>query len=125
MIRRPPSSTRSDTLFPYTTLFRSRRRVGRQRQRERGQQYGKGLLDHDGFLGWSVGSERDLETGEQQLFVLAVAAGGAAVERGLRVAERDLQIGDGIPVDGGRPGLLLARRSGRVDRKSTRLNSSH
>src|SRR3546814_14592473 len=42
-----------------------RRRVGRQRQRERGQQYGKGLLDHDGFLGWSVGSERDLETGEQ------------------------------------------------------------
>src|SRR3546814_2706348 len=24
MIRRPPSSTRTDTLFPYTTLFRSR-----------------------------------------------------------------------------------------------------
>src|SRR3546814_19374328 len=29
MIRRPPRSTRTDTLFPYTTLFRSR--VGRQR----------------------------------------------------------------------------------------------
>src|SRR3546814_3223613 len=34
MIRRPPRSTRTDTLFPYTTLFRSRvhphkrRRVG-------------------------------------------------------------------------------------------------
>src|SRR3546814_14493883 len=28
MIRRPPISTRTDTLFPYTTLFRSRR-VGR------------------------------------------------------------------------------------------------
>src|SRR3546814_4444182 len=25
MIRRPPSSTRTDTLFPYTTLFRSAR----------------------------------------------------------------------------------------------------
>src|SRR3546814_16989117 len=25
MIRRPPSSTRTDTLFPYTTLFRSGR----------------------------------------------------------------------------------------------------
>src|SRR3546814_9044830 len=25
MIRRPPSSTRTDTLFPYTTLFRSDR----------------------------------------------------------------------------------------------------
>src|SRR3546814_4229054 len=27
MIRRPPRSTRTDTLFPYTTLFRSQRRV--------------------------------------------------------------------------------------------------
>src|SRR3546814_3422943 len=27
MIRRPPRSTRTDTLFPYTTLFRSERRV--------------------------------------------------------------------------------------------------
>src|SRR3546814_4597513 len=27
MIRRPPRSTRTDTLFPYTTLFRSRRRA--------------------------------------------------------------------------------------------------
>src|SRR3546814_15006570 len=26
MIRRPPRATRTDTLFPYTTLFRSRRR---------------------------------------------------------------------------------------------------
>src|SRR3546814_16141647 len=29
MIRRPPRSTRTDTLFPYTTLFRSRHRAGR------------------------------------------------------------------------------------------------
>src|SRR3546814_4964557 len=27
MIRRPPRSTRTDTLFPYTTLFRSQSRV--------------------------------------------------------------------------------------------------
>src|SRR3546814_9823700 len=27
MIRRPPRSTRTDTLFPYTTLFRSSRRL--------------------------------------------------------------------------------------------------
>src|SRR3546814_17387812 len=27
MIRRPPRSTRTDTLFPYTTLFRSRRQA--------------------------------------------------------------------------------------------------
>src|SRR3546814_6285229 len=29
MIRRPPRSTRTDTLFPYTTLFRSDRHVQR------------------------------------------------------------------------------------------------
>src|SRR3546814_2313258 len=29
MIRRPPRSTRTDTLFPYTTLFRSRDRFAR------------------------------------------------------------------------------------------------
>src|SRR3546814_13510904 len=28
MIRRPPRSTRTDTLFPYTTLFRSERSEG-------------------------------------------------------------------------------------------------
>src|SRR3546814_10963804 len=34
MIRRPPRSTRTDTLFPYTTLFRSAGRpVGKQRHR--------------------------------------------------------------------------------------------
>src|SRR3546814_3694989 len=32
MIRRPPRSTRTDTFFPYTTLFRS----GDRRQRDRG-----------------------------------------------------------------------------------------
>src|SRR3546814_11908357 len=31
MIRRPPRSTRTDTLFPYTTLFRSK--VGQAEQR--------------------------------------------------------------------------------------------
>src|SRR3546814_16450221 len=29
MIRRPPRSTRTDTLFPYTTLFRSDEALGR------------------------------------------------------------------------------------------------
>src|SRR3546814_18336131 len=39
MIRRPPRSTRTDTLFPYTTLFRS--------------------LDPNGYvLTWNTGAER-------------------------------------------------------------------
>src|SRR3546814_5494605 len=35
MIRRPPRSTRTDTLFPYTTLFRSRLTFHDQRVRIR------------------------------------------------------------------------------------------
>src|SRR3546814_7699310 len=33
MIRRPPRSTRTDTLFPYTTLFRSRREHAHSQRR--------------------------------------------------------------------------------------------
>src|SRR3546814_21190324 len=45
MIRRPPRSTRTDTLFPYTTLFRS---IGAPRQTELAQRLltiGTGLAD--------------------------------------------------------------------------------
>src|SRR3546814_9884443 len=40
MTRRPPRSTRTDTLFPYTTLFRSggeRHRTGQQRRARAGR----------------------------------------------------------------------------------------
>src|SRR3546814_11905294 len=36
MIRRPPRSTRTDTLFPYTTLFRSARGSSARLRRLRG-----------------------------------------------------------------------------------------
>src|SRR3546814_19397104 len=39
MIRRPPRSTRTDTLFPYTTLFRSRE-VRRDEAADRRAQHG-------------------------------------------------------------------------------------
>src|SRR3546814_7570390 len=51
MIRRPPRSTRTDTLFPYTTLFRSGRRQGRGAPRLRGlpelAQAVRPCADHD------------------------------------------------------------------------------
>src|SRR3546814_16851319 len=40
MIRRPPISTRTDTLFPYTTLFRSVRRRGPPVRYRRGPRVG-------------------------------------------------------------------------------------
>src|SRR3546814_10008852 len=36
MIRRPPRSTRTDTLFPYTTLFRSIERAERLEEEKKG-----------------------------------------------------------------------------------------
>src|SRR3546814_7929348 len=38
IVRRPPRSTRTDTLFPYTTLFRSSRTPAPQRRSERTRQ---------------------------------------------------------------------------------------
>src|SRR3546814_19396942 len=46
MLRRPPRSTRTDTLFPYTTLFRSDRFVGIAAQRDRSDELPALLLRH-------------------------------------------------------------------------------
>src|SRR3546814_3287206 len=40
MIRRPPRSTRTDTLFPYTTLFRSTVRLARGQDGRRSPHHG-------------------------------------------------------------------------------------
>src|SRR3546814_7955406 len=48
MIRRPPRSTRTDTLFPYTTLFRSERRCDPRGSTApgRNRKHGRGRLQH-------------------------------------------------------------------------------
>src|SRR3546814_5803120 len=45
MLRRPPRSTRTDTLFPYTTLFRSPCRCGQAGVDRSGDQVPAGLPD--------------------------------------------------------------------------------
>src|SRR3546814_4835233 len=92
MIRQPPSSTRTDTLFPYTTLFRS---DDRQPMRADARPFA-----HRG------GPER---AGE------GAAPAGFAV-RSSRLASLGREDAGGASHRGGR--RLL-------DRKSTRLNSSH
>src|SRR3546814_9696348 len=55
MIRRPPRSTRTDTLFPYTTLFRSLQSVGilvfvdQNVIKAAADLCGKGLVAHHAF----------------------------------------------------------------------------
>src|SRR3546814_2228872 len=113
MIRRPPRSTRTDTLFPYTTLFRS---DGVDRRIEIIVQAVERLanrLPHHparGEIRYLLGQRRDStlhrRRGDKVLEIGAVAR--FAVVREER-PERD----------GGR------RLPYRGDRKSTRLNSSH
>src|SRR3546814_14200239 len=97
MIRRPPRSTRTDTLFPYTTLVRSGPLHAHRRADRAGE---PGRLD-----------------GEVALRLAAEAAAEQRhVDRHVLLAEAE-KIGD---VDAGAVGALQA-----ADRKSTRLNSSH
>src|SRR3546814_17080976 len=70
MIRRPPRSTRTDTLFPYTTLFRSRSCALRSRQQR------EQLLDGRVHC---IGARRDM---------IEVDIGGGAA----RVAEPTLHL---------------------------------
>src|SRR3546814_14272266 len=97
MFSRPLEFTLTDTLFPYTTLFRSRyRKAGRgdPGRRQRLEQ-GRGLLGEEpGRV------ERDHGQGGRRL-----AQGPEGLRRG--------------------PLRREVLQQGREDRKSTRLNSSH
>src|SRR3546814_16573479 len=76
MIRRPPRSTRTDTLFPYTTLFRSQpprrmvaadeeravlQRDAQQRQLQATDQRGAGCIGADLLLDLPVQHRQQLE----------------------------------------------------------------
>src|SRR3546814_17450807 len=103
MIRRPPRSTRTDTLFPYTTLFRSE-------------------LDADVLtFGQTLDSQVTLP---QALSALASASNGEVAGVIERIADgalpRTLIPSRAIDL-GPRSSAIRAGE----DRKSTRLNSSH
>src|SRR3546814_1896557 len=74
MIRRPPRSTRTDTLFPYTTLFRSRaaRAAGRAQPAHHRLQRPPGALERGEPR--RVRRVRELRRGLQQPGVLELHA---------------------------------------------------
>src|SRR3546814_16616776 len=97
MIRRPPRSTLTYTLFPYTTLFRS----AEERQRRRARR----LID-------GAGQRRDQD------------AAGLGLPP--RIDDRAAAIADHPVIPLPRFGIdRLAHGAEQSDRKSTRLNSSH
>src|SRR3546814_955240 len=114
MIRRPPRSTRPDTRFPYTTLFRS---ADHQVLRRDGGAGARAALAHEvDRLGRGDVLADDAQFGE----VAAERDGGALDEHRLAVEDVDLRVGH-LAVDEERHVDTLHP----LDRKSTRLNSSH
>src|SRR3546814_1005002 len=92
MIRRPPRSTRTDTLFPYTTLFRLVRAVdmtsGRHALVERSRDFvlvpwrsvmerhiGKSVsgIVRDGGIGWTFGRSEEHTSELQSLMRISYA----------------------------------------------------
>src|SRR3546814_17113987 len=102
MIRRPPRSTRTDTLFPYTTLFRSPGSGARRGRR-------------------TQPPSPAAELGVRHLLRREEAGGstGGQLSRGRRLEA------DGGGYRGGKEAPARAQGGRRLDRKSTRLNSSH
>src|SRR3546814_3491465 len=68
MIRRPPRSTRTDTLFPYTTLFRSQRgfATGAPAPSRHGTAVASLLIGEGGVRGSAPGARSEEHTSELQ-----------------------------------------------------------
>src|SRR3546814_1848710 len=139
MIRRPPGSTRTDTRFPYTTLFRSvgRLLVGEEAEVVDPVGDGAGRVDVADAHGGQVeigapghSSGEGLHEHRPALALLAAARvqqerplDAVAGPEGLRVvALGHRHAGPGQLTGAG----IEAELAGQLlDRKSTRLNSSH
>src|SRR3546814_1532951 len=146
MIRRPPRSTRTDTLFPYTTLFRSRVyrtgegsdiAVGAARIREGGMpEFGdpgksdlvfieiKDLNETADRIGNMISDKLPKFTGSPQHQIQLLSPGKNS-QVGVHALTARLQ-----PAINPNPPIPVGANDNdrvviRIDRKSKRLNSSH
>src|SRR3546814_1467345 len=123
MIRRPPRSTRTDTLFPYTTLCRSigaaRVRVADRDSEELKEAQPRGVV---GRCDQRRQRQRGRGRGQGgELVHRAIFAHRAASGRGSASSRR----GSANTVSPARADSSLAAEASSTERKSTRLNSSH
>src|SRR3546814_7138346 len=130
MIRRPPRTTLTDTLFPYTTLFRSLHVGGHVPDFVEKEGAPVGILEPAAPLR-DRASEAAFLMAEQLRFQ-QVARDRAAVYRNEAVMRPLAFVMEGCRNDflaaAGRPGDhdgSVRTRNLSEDRKSTRLNSSH
>src|SRR3546814_17400557 len=114
MNRRPQISTRTNTLFPYTTLFRSYpRRGSREKLLELGSRaikagFNRLLADPQNHR--SVGLAHFVDAAKEQYLAQTLR----------QLVDRPTNPGEFPPI-----GRHRVRRGSIADRKSTRLNSSH
>src|SRR3546814_7826376 len=111
MIRRPPRSTRTDTLFPYTTLFRS----------------GDTEVDGSENLGLNhrvAGTEEQFAQMVEMFGVLGLQKRGNLLHQHVAHAKIDSVLDKAVHelVSGV---IRVSAPHSAEDRKSTRLNSSH
>src|SRR3546814_5478189 len=119
MIRRPPRSTRTDTLFPYTTLFRSigsRRRASR---RSRGSRMAAYIICYD-----LTNPGRNYQNLYEKIKSYGTWARVTESNWVIVTTKTAVQIRDDLLTVLDSNDRLFVVKSGR-DRKSTRLNSSH
>src|SRR3546814_4472789 len=128
MIRRPPRSTRTDTLVPYTTLFRSGKQFGEQVAEPAFEHFDFRQRDRNG-----IGPVISDAPCREVVLRRPTGKGPRLAEQGfklLRCAGRSLGGGAVHPATVARfiaQGNINPRceSESRADRKSTRLNSSH
>src|SRR3546814_8466387 len=128
MIRRPPRSTRTDTLFPYTTLFRSDQRYSYEseclaagKKLDAGERCNVIVKFNESG---AAGSSAAQQTAEPELLVMgnSKTPGGSIIP--IETRAKILPVGaDGAFAQGpaGSP-LPGGVAPGGLDRKSTRLN---
>src|SRR3546814_2344037 len=117
MIRRPPRSTRTDTLFPYTTLFRSKDLVQHERGQLRKITERAANKDDPGHQVQTLASP-DLEPDRGACRMVRNDPRAAILQVILLFFRLDGQAGD-LALDN------ALHDGSQIDRKSTRLNSSH
>src|SRR3546814_8404604 len=123
MIRRPPRSTRTDTLFPYTTLFRSPGRGAWATVAGRQVVIGNAaLLEARGIAPGTLDAAAAHAREQGQTAVLVAVDGKPVGAIAIADAVKTGTL-DALPALHS-AGLRVLMVSGE-DRKSTRLNSSH
>src|SRR3546814_4693827 len=136
MVRRPPSSTRTDTLFPYTTLVRSQETtspmLSLEEAQSRAQVLGAGArragadaadavyaCNASTNVSVRLGALEDVERSEGEEIGLRVFIG----RRSVSISASDMNPATlATLVD---RCIAMAGQAPEDDRKSTRLNSSH